>query len=104
MLLSGLEPLRVDANSLFINIGERTNVTGSKAFARLILNAQFEDALAVARQQGSQGGSPGARAQHRHLQGCAHAGFAYALPPSETTVLPSLAAATCSARRRRPSA
>ena len=51
MLLSGLEPLRVDANSLFINIGERTNVTGSKAFARLILNAQFEDALAVARQQ-----------------------------------------------------
>jgi len=51
MLLSGLEPLRVDTNSLFINIGERTNVTGSKAFARLILNAQFEDALAVARQQ-----------------------------------------------------
>ncbi len=51
MLLSGLEPLRVDDNSLFINIGERTNVTGSKAFARLILNAQFEDALAVARQQ-----------------------------------------------------
>ena len=41
MLLSGLEPLRVDASSLFINIGERTNVTGSKAFARLILNAQF---------------------------------------------------------------
>jgi len=51
MLLSGLEPLRVDASSLFINIGERTNVTGSKAFSRLILNAQFEDALAVARQQ-----------------------------------------------------
>ncbi|MGA0005931.1 MAG: methionine synthase [Burkholderiaceae bacterium] len=51
MLLSGLEPLRVDASSLFINIGERTNVTGSKAFARLVLNAQFEDALAVARQQ-----------------------------------------------------
>ncbi len=51
MLLSGLESLRVDASSLFINIGERTNVTGSKAFARLILNAQFEDALAVARQQ-----------------------------------------------------
>ncbi|MBS0426019.1 MAG: methionine synthase [Proteobacteria bacterium] len=35
----------------FINIGERTNVTGSKAFARMILNGQFEDALAVARQQ-----------------------------------------------------
>ena len=51
MLLSGLEPLRIDENSLFINVGERTNVTGSKAFARLILNEQFEDALAVARQQ-----------------------------------------------------
>ena len=51
MLLSGLEPLRVDASSLFINVGERTNVTGSKAFARLILNEQFEEALAVARQQ-----------------------------------------------------
>ncbi|UFS57377.1 methionine synthase [Comamonadaceae bacterium M7527] len=51
MLLSGLEPLRVDDSSLFINVGERTNVTGSKAFARLILNEQFEEALAVARQQ-----------------------------------------------------
>ena len=37
--------------SLFVNIGERTNVTGSKAFARLILAGQFEEALAVARQQ-----------------------------------------------------
>ena len=51
MLLSGLEPLRVDGDTLFINVGERTNVTGSKAFARLILNEQFEEALAVARQQ-----------------------------------------------------
>lgn len=51
MRLSGLEPLRVDASSLFVNIGERTNVTGSKAFARLILNGDFEAALAVARQQ-----------------------------------------------------
>ena len=51
MLLSGLELLRVDANSLFINVGERTNVTGSKAFARMILNDQFDEALAVARQQ-----------------------------------------------------
>jgi 5-methyltetrahydrofolate--homocysteine methyltransferase len=49
--LSGLEPLSIDANSLFVNIGERTNVTGSKAFARLILAGQFEEALAVARQQ-----------------------------------------------------
>ena len=51
MLLSGLEPLRVDAGSLFVNVGERTNVTGSKAFARMILEGRFEDALAVARQQ-----------------------------------------------------
>lgn len=49
--LSGLEPVAIDAGSLFVNIGERTNVTGSKAFARLILAGQFEDALAVARQQ-----------------------------------------------------
>jgi 5-methyltetrahydrofolate--homocysteine methyltransferase len=51
MMLSGLEPVNIDASSLFVNIGERTNVTGSKAFARMILNGQFEEALAVARQQ-----------------------------------------------------
>ncbi len=51
MRLSGLEPVFIDANSLFVNIGERTNVTGSKAFARMILNGEFEQALAVARQQ-----------------------------------------------------
>jgi len=51
MKLSGLEPVLIGADSLFVNIGERTNVTGSKAFARLILNGQFEEALAVARQQ-----------------------------------------------------
>ncbi len=51
MKLSGLEPVRVDPGSLFVNIGERTNVTGSKAFARMILNGEFEQALAVARQQ-----------------------------------------------------
>ena len=49
--LSGLEPVLIGAGSLFVNIGERTNVTGSKAFARLILGGRFEDALAVARQQ-----------------------------------------------------
>lgn len=49
--LSGLEPVAIDAGSLFVNIGERTNVTGSKAFARMILAGQFEQALAVARQQ-----------------------------------------------------
>jgi 5-methyltetrahydrofolate--homocysteine methyltransferase len=64
MLLSGLEPLRIgtvysDGDSAegrsptasFVNVGERTNVTGSKAFARMILNGEYEQALAVARQQ-----------------------------------------------------
>ncbi|MFC0133627.1 methionine synthase [Massilia eurypsychrophila] len=49
--LSGLEPFTIDADSLFVNVGERTNVTGSKAFARMILNEQFDEALSVARQQ-----------------------------------------------------
>jgi len=51
MRLSGLEPFNVGSGALFINVGERTNVTGSKAFARMILNGQFDEALAVARQQ-----------------------------------------------------
>ncbi len=64
MKLSGLEPVSIGPLqstgdsaegqapiASFVNIGERTNVTGSKAFARMILNGQFEDALAVARQQ-----------------------------------------------------
>lgn len=38
MMLSGLEPILIDASSLFVNIGERSHVTGSKAFARMILN------------------------------------------------------------------
>ena len=49
--LSGLEPVAIGTGSLFVNIGERTNVTGSKAFARMILAGEFEQALAVARQQ-----------------------------------------------------
>ena len=49
--LSGLEPFVIDDQSLFVNVGERTNVTGSKAFARMILNNQFDEALSVARQQ-----------------------------------------------------
>jgi 5-methyltetrahydrofolate--homocysteine methyltransferase len=49
--LSGLEPFTIDEQSLFVNVGERTNVTGSKAFARMILEERFEDALVVARQQ-----------------------------------------------------
>ena len=60
MMLSGLEPVTIGAiysvdgpspRASFVNIGERTNVTGSKAFARMILNGDFEQALAVARQQ-----------------------------------------------------
>ncbi|WP_338862343.1 methionine synthase [Mycetohabitans rhizoxinica] len=51
MRLCGLEAFNVTDATLFINVGERTNVTGSKAFARMILNSQFDDALAVARQQ-----------------------------------------------------
>jgi 5-methyltetrahydrofolate--homocysteine methyltransferase len=51
MKLAGLEPVSIGTGSLFVNIGERTNVTGSKAFARMILAGQFEQALAVARQQ-----------------------------------------------------
>ncbi|WP_225781917.1 methionine synthase [Xenophilus sp. Marseille-Q4582] len=51
MRLSGLEPVSIGEGSLFVNVGERTNVTGSKAFARMILNGQFDQALSVARQQ-----------------------------------------------------
>jgi 5-methyltetrahydrofolate--homocysteine methyltransferase len=49
--LSGLEPLIVRPETNFINVGERTNVTGSKMFARLIRDDKYEEALAVARQQ-----------------------------------------------------
>lgn len=49
--LSGLEPLIVRPETNFVNVGERTNVTGSKKFAKLILNNQYEEALSVARQQ-----------------------------------------------------
>jgi len=49
--LSGLEPFNIDSNSLFVNVGERTNVTGSAAFKRLIKEGDFDTALDVARQQ-----------------------------------------------------
>jgi len=49
--LSGLEPLNIGDGSLFVNVGERTNVTGSRAFARLILAGDYQEGLAVARQQ-----------------------------------------------------
>jgi len=59
MKLSGLEPLTIGIpaaagaapSATFVNVGERTNVTGSKAFARMILNGEFDQALSVARQQ-----------------------------------------------------
>lgn len=54
--LSGLEPLTVTPESNFINIGERTNVTGSRAFLRMIQENRFEDALSVALEQ-VQGGA-----------------------------------------------
>ncbi len=49
--LSGLEPLVITKDTNFVNVGERTNVTGSKMFLRLIREGNFEEALAVARQQ-----------------------------------------------------
>ena len=49
--LAGLEPLVIDDESLFVNVGERTNVAGSKRFARLIRDGQIEQALEVGRQQ-----------------------------------------------------
>ncbi|MCK5792079.1 MAG: methionine synthase, partial [Ketobacter sp.] len=49
--LSGLEPFNVDESSLFVNVGERTNVTGSAKFRRLIKEEHFEEALQVARDQ-----------------------------------------------------
>ena len=51
MRLSGLEPLIVRPETNFVNVGERTNVTGSKKFARLIRENKYEEALSVARQQ-----------------------------------------------------
>ena len=55
MRLSGLEPLNIDNDSLFVNVGERTNVTGSRAFAKLILADDYTGAVEVARQQVANG-------------------------------------------------
>jgi cobalamin-dependent methionine synthase I len=81
MKLSGLEPVLIGDTPLtegaseghtqsatFVNIGERTNVTGSKAFARMILNGEYELALAVARQHRYQYGRGHARQPGRHGQ------------------------------------
>ena len=51
MRLSGLEPANIGPDSLFVNVGERTNVTGSRRFKDLILNGDYETALDVAREQ-----------------------------------------------------
>ncbi|MGD7787460.1 methionine synthase [Propionibacteriaceae bacterium Y1700] len=51
MRLSGLEPLTIDDDSLFVNIGERTNITGSARFRKLIKNGDYDTALTVAAQQ-----------------------------------------------------
>src|SRR5918911_915299 len=51
LCLSGLEALVIRPETNFVNIGERTNVTGSPKFAKLILNGDYEEALSVARQQ-----------------------------------------------------
>ena len=51
LTLSGLEPLIITPNSLFVNIGERTNVTGSRKFLRLIREGLFDEALSVAKDQ-----------------------------------------------------
>ena len=53
--LSGLEPLVLRPDANFVNIGERTNVTGSPKFSKLILSGKYEEALAVARQQVASG-------------------------------------------------
>ncbi|HEY5138722.1 MAG TPA: methionine synthase, partial [Methylococcales bacterium] len=49
--LAGLEPMSIGPDTLFVNVGERTNVTGSAAFKRLIIQGEFESALEVAKQQ-----------------------------------------------------
>jgi 5-methyltetrahydrofolate--homocysteine methyltransferase len=49
--LSGLEPFNVGRDSLFVNVGERTNVTGSAKFKRLIIDGNYDEALTIARQQ-----------------------------------------------------
>ena len=55
MRLAGLEPLSIGDDSLFVNVGERTNVTGSRAFAKLILAGDYTGAVEVARQQVASG-------------------------------------------------
>ena len=51
LVLSGLEPLIITPESVFVNIGERTNVTGSRKFLRLIKEEKYEEALSIAKEQ-----------------------------------------------------
>jgi 5-methyltetrahydrofolate--homocysteine methyltransferase len=51
LVLSGLEPLIITPDSVFVNIGERTNVTGSRKFLRLIKEEKYEEALSIAKEQ-----------------------------------------------------
>ena len=53
--MSGLEPLNIDADSLFVNVGERTNVTGSAKFRKLIEAGDYAAAVDIARQQVANG-------------------------------------------------
>jgi len=53
--LAGLEPMHIGADSLFVNVGERTNITGSARFKKLIINEDYETALEIARQQVANG-------------------------------------------------
>ena len=51
LVLSGLEPLIISPESVFVNVGERTNVTGSRKFLRLIKEEKYEEALSIAKEQ-----------------------------------------------------
>ena len=51
LVLSGLEPLIITPESVFVNVGERTNVTGSRKFLRLIKEEKYEEALSIAKEQ-----------------------------------------------------
>jgi 5-methyltetrahydrofolate--homocysteine methyltransferase len=55
LLLSGLEPLTIDANSRFVNIGERMNIAGSLKFANLIREGRFSEAVSIGVQQAENG-------------------------------------------------
>ena len=67
MQLSGLEPVTMTAESNFMNVGERTNVTGSAKFLKLIKEDKYEDALAVALDQ-VQGGAQVIDINKRHIR------------------------------------